>query len=173
MTARDILLSVLQMYDDVGVPTEQLYCLAENIYHEARSEPLAGQIAVAHTTINRVKDKRYPDTICEVVTQTAKMKEDNPSLPELHKCQFSWYCDGLPDTIRVSRNGVMIEVNANAFKTATIVAIEALKGEREDNTLGSTHYYNYNLVDPTWAKVYTVTVTHGNHRFIRREKNQW
>ena len=52
----------------------QLYCLAMNIYHEARAESLAGQFAVADVTLNRVKDTRYPGSICDVVMQ-AKMKE--------------------------------------------------------------------------------------------------
>ena len=34
-----------------------LICLALNVYHEARGEPELGQIAVAHVTQNRVRDK--------------------------------------------------------------------------------------------------------------------
>lgn len=49
--------------------TEALMCLALNIYHEARGEPLEGQIAVAAVTLNRVADPRWPDTVCEVVYQ--------------------------------------------------------------------------------------------------------
>ena len=44
-------------------------CLVEAIYHEARSEPLMGMIAVANTILNRVYSKRYPNTICSVVHQ--------------------------------------------------------------------------------------------------------
>lgn len=36
---------------------EELECLALNIYHEARSESLAGQYAVADVTVNRVRDQ--------------------------------------------------------------------------------------------------------------------
>jgi spore germination cell wall hydrolase CwlJ-like protein len=49
-----------------------LRCLALNIYHEARSEPRAGQIAVASVTLNRVKSKRFPGTVCDVVMQGGK-----------------------------------------------------------------------------------------------------
>ena len=31
----------------------EIYCLAKNIYHEARDQPYKGQVAVAYTTINR------------------------------------------------------------------------------------------------------------------------
>lgn len=44
-------------------------CLARAIYHEARGEPLRGQIAVGLVTLNRVKHPSYPNTICGVVYQ--------------------------------------------------------------------------------------------------------
>ena len=49
-------------------PIDQ-FCLAKNIYHEARGEDLIGQYAVAQVTLNRVLSPRYPNTICEVVMQ--------------------------------------------------------------------------------------------------------
>ena len=64
-----------------------LLCLALNMYFEARSEPIAGQIAVAEVTLNRVASPHYPNTVCEVVLQ------DNSE-----GCQFSWWCDGKSDT---------------------------------------------------------------------------
>ena len=59
-----------------------LACLSLNVYFEARNQPVAGQVAVAQVTMNRVADPRYPDTVCEVVYD--------------HK-QFSWYWDGKSD----------------------------------------------------------------------------
>ena len=50
-------------------PDPELICLAMNIYHEARNQSIAGQMAVALVTINRVNDHRYPNTICEVVME--------------------------------------------------------------------------------------------------------
>jgi spore germination cell wall hydrolase CwlJ-like protein len=44
-------------------------CLAKNIYYEARGEPMQGQIAVALTTLNRVKSHKFPSSICRVVYQ--------------------------------------------------------------------------------------------------------
>lgn len=44
-------------------------CLARNIYHEARGESYLGKLAVAKVTINRTKDPKFPDTICDVVYQ--------------------------------------------------------------------------------------------------------
>lgn len=53
-----------------------ILCLSSVIFHEARGEPLEGQIAVAQVVLNRVKDKRWPNKVCAVVKQPK---------------QFSWY----------------------------------------------------------------------------------
>ena len=39
------------------VDEKELQCLAMNIYHEARGESLAGQVAVADVVLNRVDDQ--------------------------------------------------------------------------------------------------------------------
>ena len=66
-----------------------LMCLALNIYFEARSEPIQGQIAIAEVTLNRVASANFPNDVCSVVLQ------DNNS-----GCQFSWWCDGKSDEPR-------------------------------------------------------------------------
>ena len=48
---------------------QQIECLAKNIYFEARSEKLAGQMSVAFTTLRRMELEEYPDTVCGVVYQ--------------------------------------------------------------------------------------------------------
>lgn len=47
----------------------EIECLAKTIYHEARGEPLAGQMAVAWTTLNRKARHNFPKTICGVIKQ--------------------------------------------------------------------------------------------------------
>ena len=37
--------------------------MALNIYHEAKNQSVAGQIAVGLVVINRVKDRRFPNGI--------------------------------------------------------------------------------------------------------------
>ena len=63
-------------------------CLAENVYFEARGQGAAGWVAVAQVTLNRVQDKRFPNTICEVVKQGLTYEN---GYPIKNKCQFSWY----------------------------------------------------------------------------------
>ena len=53
---------------------KELTCLAENIYHESRGEPVEGQLAVAHVTLNRVAHPAFPDTICAVVRQPGQFE---------------------------------------------------------------------------------------------------
>ena len=66
-----------------------LMCLALNVYHETRGEPMSEGYAVSHVVLNRVKHDRWPDDVCSVVKQGYKKGSE--------KCQFSWYCDGKPD----------------------------------------------------------------------------
>jgi spore germination cell wall hydrolase CwlJ-like protein len=48
---------------------KDIECLGANIYHEARGEPLAGKMAVAYVTLNRVKHPKFPKQVCQVVFQ--------------------------------------------------------------------------------------------------------
>ncbi|NWP61348.1 cell wall hydrolase, partial [Escherichia coli] len=47
----------------------ELNCLAVSVYYEAKSEPLAGQLAVADVILNRTESGRFPRSVCGVVTQ--------------------------------------------------------------------------------------------------------
>jgi spore germination cell wall hydrolase CwlJ-like protein len=49
--------------------TKEVQCLAMSIYYEAKGESITGQYAVADVVLNRVEDQRFPDTVCEVITQ--------------------------------------------------------------------------------------------------------
>jgi spore germination cell wall hydrolase CwlJ-like protein len=47
--------------------TRDVHCLAQNIYHEARGEPMAGKLAVGHVVLNRMADRRFPQLACSVI----------------------------------------------------------------------------------------------------------
>ena len=49
---------------------EALICLASVVYHEARGEPIKGQVAVAHVVLNRAG--RDPSKICAEVQRPAQ-----------------------------------------------------------------------------------------------------
>ncbi len=65
-------------------------CLTEALYFEARGERLDGLFAVAEVILNRVDSARYPDTVCDVINQGTGRK---------YACQFTYTCDGLPETV--------------------------------------------------------------------------
>ena len=116
---------------------EQLYCGAQNIYHESRGESNLGQIAVSNVVRNRVKSKHYPNTICEVVWQPK---------------QFSWTHDGRSDE----------PTNRKAFVKAVWLH---LISKVFDRTKGATHFYAHEKVTPHWADALTVTNIIGHHTF--------
>ena len=132
---------------------QQITCLANNIYHEARNQPLIGKLAVAQVTINRVKSSKFPDTICQVVYQAKLSSNGNPILK---KCQFSWYCDGKSDAI----------INKKLYEEIYKLAEDFLIATSIDITEGST-YYHSNKVKPYWAKHFTKIVTIEDHIFYK------
>ena len=138
-------------------------CLALNTYHEAKNQSLVGQIATAQVVMNRVEDDRFPNTICEVVKQgpTRPSWEDpEKEYPIKHRCQFSWYCDGKPDTPK----------NEKAWRKAQDVAFLVLYDKiKLDVTEGATHYHA-TYVKPAWAKTKKRTTQIEKHIFYRWER---
>lgn len=153
---------------------EEAFCLAQNVFMEAKGENLAGKSAVAHVTLNRVKHAKYPNTVCGV-TKQAKLRTNwrGFEVPIIGMCQFSWYCDGKSDKIQVvyekgSAKGKQIGPNMEAWKQSVQVSLLALKGVTIDPTSGATHYYNHNISSPNWGQVYPVVAVLSNHTFLVR-----
>ena len=130
-------------------------CLALNIYHEARSEPLAGQLAVGFSTMNRVADERYPDTVCKVVHQ-AKYNAWDMENPIRHRCQYSWFCDGLSDKPQ----------DGKAMLESVILAQHIIAGTVTDISESATHYHA-KYVNPYWASDMEVVLTIDQHIFYK------
>lgn len=122
-------------------------CLAEAIYFEARSEPRDGQRAVAEVILNRVESRRFPNSVCRVVGQGAHKR---------HRCQFSYNCDGVAETINEPR----------AYKRAVALAKEMLSTNERTLTKGATHYHA-TYVRPSWSRQMTRTARFGSHYFYR------
>lgn len=130
-------------------------CLAMNLYHEARGESLAGNLAVGYVTMNRVADPRYPDTVCGVVHQ-AKYHGWDLVNPIKNRCQFSWYCDGLSDNPQ----------DGKAMLESVLIAKHIMAGTVTDISEGATHYHA-KYVNPYWADDMTVVLEIGEHRFYK------
>ena len=145
-------------------PHNHIECMAKNIYFEAKSQSLAGQIAVGLVVLNRVKSEIYPNTICGVI-EDAKisqwwLKEKGLKKPIKHMCQFSWYCDGKSDEIKDHYTYNQLYVLAEGlvstnFKTLLDITDGAL-------------YYHADYVKPKWSRHFEKTVKIGRHIFYRR-----
>ena len=131
-----------------------MICMAHAIYFEARSESTAAQMAVGHVILNRVHDPRYPDNVCDVVTEG--MRHESGQMKK-HKCQFSFYCDGKPENI----------YEQYAYSKAEALSFAVVSNhEIYDLTDGATHYHA-DYVSPTWAKRFSLTTCIDRHCFYR------
>jgi len=124
-------------------------CLSQAIYHEARGEPVLGQIAVAEVILNRRDSGAYPASVCGVVEQ---------GTGEKNMCQFSYFCDGLSDAI----------ADESAWDRAGRVARVMLDGAPRRLTNGAMFYHTH-AVEPYWADEFTETAEIGAHIFYRED----
>ena len=145
---------------------KQIICMADNIYWEARNQPVKGMWAVALVTDNRVGDPRFRNSQCEVIKQGPTSKwwyeKHGKVVPIRHRCQFSWYCDGKSDEIPL--------YDIDVYRIALAIAQKVFFGSySKDITKGATHYHA-DYVFPAWRKQKTKTLVVANHIFYRWEK---
>ncbi|HBL94539.1 MAG TPA: cell wall hydrolase, partial [Hyphomonas sp.] len=126
---------------------DEAQCLSQAIYYEAGTESLGGKMAVAEVIANRVRDHRYPDSVCDVVFQGATRTTG---------CQFTFTCDGAMTREPRGRN----------WDTAQKVAAHVLMNLNEERTGGATHYHA-TYVDPIWSAGLIKTDKIGLHIFYR------
>lgn len=131
-----------------GLSDKELWCLATAIYFEARGEAYRGQVAVAQVVLNRVKDHRYPDTICGVVFQNQNRR---------NACQFSFACDGIPETVTERR----------PWDQAEEIAAKVTNGELYLTEVGEATHYHATYVRPAWAPRMTKLTQIGLHVFYK------
>lgn len=105
---------------------QSMECLALNVYFEARGEPREGQVAVAQVVMNRSSDPRFPWGVCAVVQQGGK---------QTRNCQFSWWCDKLPDK----------PVYMADWAVAQEIALDVYWGFADDPTEGALWYHATSL----------------------------
>lgn len=128
----------------------QEWCLAQNIYFEARGSSFADQVAVADVVLNRVQSQRYPNTVCDVVRQSKYPGKRDA-------CQFSWYCDGKSDWPK----------NKEAWVNAQYLAFNMINYDQYRGlTEGATHYHA-EYVKPDWANKIQHIGQIGLHIFYR------
>jgi len=127
-----------------------LACLALNVYHEARGEPLAGQYAVAEVTMNRRASRNSPRTVCEVVYQ----KSWDP-IRGRYVGAFSWTeLEPLP------------QPRGEAWRVARQVA-EAVYYGRQPSAVRGAIFYHATYIQPEWARERQRVAQIGRHVFYR------
>ena len=132
-----------------------LLCIAMAVYFEARGEPIQGQVAVAQVVENRIASDRYPDDACSVVKQGKYVSW--LEYPLRYECQFSFWCDGLPEDV----------TDTTAWGQAWIVTLANEFGLYPDYVDGATHYHADDIDTPSWAERELITTTIDKHIFYR------
>lgn len=139
-------LEVVKTNKKISYEKLDIFCLAKNIYHEARNENLVGKYAVAQVTLNRMNNVNYPDTVCKVV---------------MDPYQFSWANNR---KIRWTRP------KGAAWDEAIDIAEDViLRGKR---VAGLEHalFYHANYVRPSWRDPGSKIAQIGTHIFYASAK---
>lgn len=136
--------------DAARARARDIRCLAENIYFEARGEPLQGQYAVAEVTMNRLASPHFPNTLCEVVHDT-RWDTSRRRLV----AHFSW------TAFKLRR-----ESGSPAWKQAMDVATVVYDG-RHEAVVPDALFYHATYVTPYWASSKRIVARIGNHVFYR------
>jgi spore germination cell wall hydrolase CwlJ-like protein len=121
--------------------SSELECLATGIYFEAKSEPLAGQLAVGQVIANRAASGgRFPSTYCGVLFQRG---------------QFSFvHGRSLPHVSHENRQ----------WQTAVAIAKIVDQGLKESE-VGNALFFHARYVSPGWRLKRVAAI--GNHIFFR------
>lgn len=144
---------------DVHIASAQ--CLAKNMYYEARNQGTAGWLAVTAVVLNRVNDKRFPNTICDVIKQgpsRPSWQNKNIRIPIKYRCQFSWYCDGKSDNPKDKQSYKLMFNFAEMLLSGEIQFIDITDGAQ---------FYHADYVRPAWAKTKKRTIEIEDHIFYK------
>ena len=122
--------------------------MATAVYFEARGESYRGQVAVGQVVMNRLAHRLYPSTICGVVYQNQSMR---------NACQFSFACDGIPETI----------TDQKSWKQAQEIAKGVINGSLYLPEVEKATHYHANYVYPDWAPRLKRVTKIGHHIFYK------
>ena len=134
------LAALAETYEAPANLPREIECMASAIFFEAKSETLAGQLAVGRVIAARANSGRFPSTYCGVVFQ---------------RSQFSFI-----------RGGAMPVINRTsaAWQRAVKIALIADKGAWQSPVEGAL-FFHAARVSPSWGKARMARVD--NHVFYR------
>jgi spore germination cell wall hydrolase CwlJ-like protein len=134
-------LEVVKTKQTVDYVKLDVFCLAKNIFHEAGVEDELGKYAVAQVTLNRMKNPKYPTTVCDVV---------------MDPWQFSWANDR---SIRWTRP------KGSSWNESLKIAENVLIRGYRVRGLERANYYHADYVKPKWKKPEAKIAQVGTHIF--------
>lgn len=131
---------------------QQLTCLADNAYFEARGEGSAGWQAVTNVVFNRMDNNKFPNTACGVVKQRRGAV-----------CQFSWVCSAL--------NGKTNHRNTKLYRQIRTFVHHMYRDRTAviDNTDGALFYHSTKVSKNAMglrAKIVRTSIV-GKHHFYK------
>ena len=120
--------------------SRELECLAVGIYFEAKSESLAGQLAVGHVIANRAESGRFPSSYCGVLFQRSQFSfVRGRSFPHVPRASRDWQ-----DAVAIAR---------------------IVDQELHPSPMGKALFFHATRVSPRWRLTRVGTL--GNHVFYR------
>jgi spore germination cell wall hydrolase CwlJ-like protein len=120
--------------------SRELECLAVGIYFEAKSESLAGQLAVGHVIANRSESGRFPSSYCGVLFQRSQFSFiRGRSMPHVPRASRDWH-----DAVAIAR---------------------IVDRELHPSPMGKALFFHATRVSPRWRLTRVGTL--GNHVFYR------
>lgn len=126
-------------YYNFNLKNSDLDLLARLVTAESGGESFEGQVAVASTILNRLRDPRYPKTVPSIIYQI-----DNG------RYQYSPVLDG--------------RINLPASSSAYRAVQAAIKGWDPSN--GANGFFNPGKTDSRWVRSHPVTAVIGDHVFF-------
>lgn len=129
---------------------KEIKCLALNIFHEARSESIKGQRAVASVTLNRVASNRYPNNICDVVYE-----KNWDRIRKRYVGQFSWTEFDQPPKLKSKPWLRAWKIAENAYKV------------KNKNQLKGALFYHAKYIKPSWSRKKKPIARIGSHIFYK------
>lgn len=130
---------------------QDLQCMTMNLYREATTKAQFRKddmLAIGQVVLNRIEDKRYPDTVCDVVYQ---------------RKQFSWTNSKRLRTVNLPK---LNKLEQEAYAQAEAVALEILSGEYVAPVADATHYHA-DYVKPRWTKKMSRLAKVGVHIYYK------
>ena len=144
---------IIPTFKQKVVDMKQLICMANNIFYEAGGESMAGQAAVAHVVLNRVRHG-FAANPCNVIYQKT-IQADKMF------CQFTWVCE----------NKKQPNNNNPRYQVAMQVAYEVMiLGMHSEVVPRSTLFFHNTGVDPNWPHRKVKQI--GNHIFYSKIYNK-